>query len=474
MKEWIIKPESQPAELRVRFERAEGILRALERGEADAVLSKDGPNLLHPADLIERERQVKLALEELVNARALELISARESTAAAEAANVAKSDFLASMSHELRSPLNAILGFTQLLETGKPPPTDTQSERIHQILKAGWHLLNLINEILDLAAVESNKLTVLQEPVLLIDVMRECQSMLESQARDCSIHLHFHPFDSTWFVNADRTRVIQVLINLLTNAIKYNSEQGTVKVECAERVPGRIRISVRDSGMGLPHEKLLQLFQPFNRLGQEIGTKEGTGLGLVVAKRLVELMGGCIGVESTVGVGSEFWFELPRVVATQAPTEKTMPDVPNPQALPDAALRVLLYVEDDPANLMLVEQVIADHSQGVRMLSARDANLGIALARIHLPDVILMDINLPGISGINAMHILRLDPATAHIPIIAISANAMPRDIERALEAGFFKYVTKPIKVGEFMNTLDAALKATQATVYADHEEPVP
>ena len=422
------------------------------------MLSKGGPKLLHPADLIERERQLKLALEELASARALELISARESKAAAEAANVAKSDFLSSMSHELRSPLNAILGFAQLLETGKPTPTDTQTERIHQILKAGWYLLELISEVLDLAAVESNKLSLSQEPVLLTDVMRECQTMVESQAQDCSIHLSFLPFDNTWFVNADRTRLIQVLINLLSNAIKYNSAQGTVKVECSESAPGRIRISVKDSGIGLPHEKLLQLFQPFNRLGQEVGPKQGTGLGLVVAKRLVELMGGCIGVESTIGAGSEFWFELPRIVDTHAPADNSMPEGLTPQAQPDAARRILLYVEDDLANLMLVEQILGDHVH-MRMLSARDANLGIALARTHLPDVILMDINLPGISGIEALNILHKDPATARIPIIALSANAMRGDIDKGMEAGFFRYLTKPIKINEFLTVLNDALE---------------
>lgn len=433
-------------------------MRVLEQGEADAVLSKDGPSLLHPMDLIERERQVKLALEELVNTRALELISARESKAAAEAANVAKSEFLSSMSHELRTPLNAILGFAQLLEAAQPPLTDTQNEWIHRILKAGWYLLDLINEILDLAAIESNKLSLSQESVLLIDVMRECQAMVESQAKDCSIHLHFLPFDSTWFVNADRTRLIQVLINLLSNAIKYNTEQGTVKVECAENVPGRIRISVKDSGMGLAPEKLLQLFHPFSRLGPKVGTKNGTGLGLVIAKGLVELMGSSIGVESTVGVGSEFWFELPRVVATQAPAENTMPEGLPPQVQLDEVRRVLLYVEDDPANLMLVEQIISEYSQHIQMLSARDAKRGIALTRTHLPDLILMDISLPDRSGIEAMNILRKDPVTARIPVIALSANAMRSDIDKGMEAGFFRYLTKPIKINEFLTVLTDAL----------------
>jgi signal transduction histidine kinase/ActR/RegA family two-component response regulator len=434
----------------------------LEHGEADAVLSKAGPNLLHPADLIEKERQLKRALEELVIARALEVTTARESKAAAEAANVAKSDFLSSMSHELRSPLNAILGFAQLLETAKPPPTDTQTKQIHQILKAGWYLLDLVSEILDLAAVESNKLSLSQEAVLLTDVMRECQTMVESQAKNCSIRLHFFAFDSTWFVNADRTRLIQVLMNLLTNAIKYNCEQGTVEVNCTERVQGRIRISVKDSGMGLPHEKLLQLFQPFNRLGQEVGPKQGTGLGLVVAKRLVELMGGCIGVESTVGVGSEFWFELPRVVATQVPAENTISYGITPQTQSDTAQRTLLYVEDDQANLMLVDQILEDRLN-VRMLGARDANLGIALARAHLPEVILMDINLPGITGFDALTILQKDPLTAQIPIIALSAKAMRGDIDKGMEAGFFRYLTKPFKINEFLTVLNDALEFAKA-----------
>ncbi|MDO8291497.1 MAG: ATP-binding protein [Gallionella sp.] len=412
--------------------------------------------------LVEAERAL---LYETLQDKNTELESARF---VAEKANLAKSIFLSKMSHELRTPLNAILGFAQLLEGGSPPPTPAQTVRLHQIIKAGWYLLELINEILDLAVIESGKLSLSREPVSLIDVMRECQAMIEPQAQQRGIPIDFLPFDHTWFANADRTRVKQVLINLLSNAIKYNREHGTVEVKCTAS-PDRIRISIKDSGAGLPPEKLVQLFQPFNRLGQETGSEEGTGIGLVVTKQLVELMGGTIGMESTVGVGSEFWIELIRDVTPHLTAGHVLPAERTPQSHEDAALRTLLYVEDNPANLMLVEQIIEGHPQ-VRMLSARDGNLGVALARAHLPDVILMDINLPGISGIEALNILRKDPATAHIPVVALSANAMLRDIEEGLEAGFFRYLTKPIKVNEFMNALDEALKFSE-TELADANE---
>ncbi|MDO8465209.1 MAG: ATP-binding protein [Gallionella sp.] len=243
----------------------------------------------------------------------------------AEKASLAKSTFLSRMSHELRTPLNAILGFAQLLEASSPPPTAIQTGRLQQINKAGWYLLELINEILDLAVIESGKLPLSQEPVLLANVMFECQAMIEFQAQQRGVKLSFLPFDNTWFANADRTRIKQVLINLLSNAIQYNHEQGTVEVECIACTTERIRISIKDSGAGLPPEKLAQLFQPFNRLGQENGIEEGTGIGLAVTKQLVELMGGTIGVESTVGVGSEFWIELNRDVTSQPAARNAMP-----------------------------------------------------------------------------------------------------------------------------------------------------
>jgi signal transduction histidine kinase/CheY-like chemotaxis protein len=378
--------------------------------------------------------------------------------AVAEKANLAKSDFLSSMSHELRTPLSAILGFAQLIESGSPPPTTTQKRSVDQILKAGWYLLDLINEILDLALIESGKLSLSLEPISLSEVMHECQAMIEPQAKKRGISVAFPHIEVRYFVAADRTRVKQVLINLLSNSIKYNKDGGTVLVDCIAQTPGRIRICVKDSGDGLTPDKLTQLFQPFNRLGQEASVEEGTGIGLVVCKRLIELMGGVIGVESTVGKGSVFWIDLNLTAEPQPAAGAAEPSASAQAPVPAGAqTRTLLYVEDNPANLMLVEDLIARRPD-IRLLSARDGNRGIEIARTSLPDVILMDINLPGISGITALRILADDPATAHIPVIALSANAMPRDIERGLEAGFFRYLTKPLKVNEFMDTLDVTL----------------
>jgi CheY-like chemotaxis protein len=367
------------------------------------------------------------------------------------------------MSHELRTPLNAILGFAQLLESGEPPPSAIQKRNIHQILKAGWYLLELINEVLDLAIIESGKFTLSKEPVSVAEVLAECRAMVEPQARDRKIAMTFPAaLERPCYISADRIRVKQVLINLLFNAIKYNRPNGRVTVDFVQTAARTLRISVRDTGAGLLPEQVAQLFQPFNRLGQDVGTEQGTGIGLVVTKRLVEVMGGTIGVESTVGDGSIFWVELELASAPQlAPADDQHASALRaPHA--DAPLRTLLYVEDNPANLELVEQLVARRSD-LRLLSAADGRLGLEYARASLPAVILMDINLPGISGTEAMKLLRADPATAHIPIIALSANAVPRDIQEALEAGFFNYITKPIVVGKFMDALDEALAALPA-----------
>ena len=402
-------------------------------------------------DVTERKRN-----EQALQETNTELASAKS---AAEEANLAKSDFLSSMSHELRSPLNAILGFAQLMELASPLPTDSQKESIAQILQAGWHLLKLINEILDLSVIESGKVSLSTESVSLAEVMSECQAMMEPQAQQLGIGMTFPRFDNPFFVSADRTRLKQIVINLLSNAIKYNKEQGTVVVDCATSAPGLTRISVKDSGAGLSPEKLAQLFQPFNRLGQEAGGVAGTGIGLVVTKRLAELMGGVLGVESIAGAGSVFWCELISCAAPQLVVESGEAAALDVPTVATGARRLtLLYVEDNLANMKLVEQLIARRPD-LRLLTAVNGTLGIEVARTSQPTMILMDINLPGISGVEALKVLRGDPATAHIPVVALSANAMPRDIEKGLQAGFFRYLTKPIKINEFMHTLDAALE---------------
>ncbi|MCY7387313.1 MAG: CHASE3 domain-containing protein [Burkholderiales bacterium] len=395
-------------------------------------------------------------LEQALQEKNVELESART---LADKANLAKSDFLSSMSHELRTPLSAILGFAQLLDADSSPPSASQKKSIEQILKAGWYLLELINEILDLAVIESGKLSLSMEPVLLADVIRECQTMIEPMAQKRGIGVTFPKFAEPYFVKVDRTRIKQVLINLLSNVIKYNRAGGSVNVECVVSGPQRVRISVRDTGAGLSPEKMAQLFQPFNRLGQEATTEQGTGIGLVMCKRLSELMGSVMGVESDVGKGSVFWIELNLTAETQSPAKAAESATVAPaQMHAGMKIHTLLYVEDNPANLLLVEAII-ERRPDIRLLTAQDGNRGVELARASLPDVILMDINLPGISGIEALGILATDPTTAHIPVLALSANAMPRDIEKGMEAGFFRYLTKPIMVVELLDSIDAALK---------------
>jgi len=405
-------------------------------------------------DVTERKR-----FEQALQETNVEMESAKS---AAEKANLAKSDFLSGMSHELRSPLNAILGFAQLMATASPPPSDIQKESINQILQAGWHLLKLINEILDLSVVESGKVSLSLEPVSLSEVLSECQAMMEAQAQQRGIRMTFPKFDAPSFVWADQTRLKQVVINLLSNAIKYNQTKGQVTVNYTVVSSDRIRISFQDTGAGLTPEKMAQLFQPFNRLGQEAGSVAGTGIGLVVTKQLVELMGGVLGVNSVVEEGSEFWVDLRSTPAPELKIIEPKNVLPKLVSRPiDAPQKILLYIEDNPANMKLVERLI-DRRSDIKLLKAVDGLQGIALARASLPDVILMDINLPGISGIDALKTLQEDQATSHIPVVAISANAMSRDIEVGRQLGFFRYLTKPIVVEEFMTTLDLALELAQ------------
>ncbi|HAT30736.1 MAG TPA: hybrid sensor histidine kinase/response regulator [Janthinobacterium sp.] len=398
----------------------------------------------HAAELDVMNRELKLAKHQ------------------AEAANQAKSVFLSNMSHELRTPLNAILGFGQVLTSETLPSTPQEKKKFAwHIVAAGRHLLTLINEILDLAKVEAGAMSLSLETVALSDIFLECRAMIEPLAQKRGIGLTF-PDALGRHVVADRTRLKQVLVNLLSNAIKYNREHGSVTLECPPTGSGRVRICVRDTGAGLDASQLEAIFQSFNRLGREGSNEEGTGLGLVLSKRLAEAMHADIGVSSEVGVGSVFWVEFALCEAVQARAEKPLPPPPAaPLALlPRARARpALLYVEDNPMNLHLVEELIRLRADlDLDLLAAMDGHAGIELARLHHPRVILMDINLPGMDGFETLRMLRSDPNTADIPVIAVTASAMPSDIRRGLAAGFFDYLTKPIDIARFTKAIDGAL----------------
>ncbi|MDO9005235.1 MAG: ATP-binding protein [Aquabacterium sp.] len=401
----------------------------------------------------ERTRQLETSNHELALA-----------TQAAESANQAKSEFLSSMSHELRTPLNAIIGFGQLLTSDVMSPTAEQKKTFTEhILRAGRHLLELINEILNLAQIESGHLSLSLEPVSLQEILQDCHTMIEPLGDQRGIRTLF-PTSCDLNVMADRTRLKQVLLNLLSNAIKYNRDMGAVVVDCTSASPDRVRVSVQDTGMGLSEAQLKLLFQPFNRLGQEAGAQEGTGIGLVVTKHLIESMGGEIGVTSTVGMGSVFWIELRATEPVPAISHR---DVLTAMAPKETAPKqhqtyTVLYVEDNPESLKLVEQILSTRPD-IRLLSAPDGRLGVELARVHLPDVILMDNNLPNLDGASAQAILRNDPKTRHIPVIALTANAMPKSINQGLAAGFFRYITKPINIKELLEAINAGLEASVA-----------
>ncbi|MGG7604677.1 ATP-binding protein [Massilia sp. BKSP1R2A-1] len=436
---------------------------AAERSRAQQEVMRLNEQLEQRVD--ERTLQLALANAELANA-----------IEEARSANQAKSAFLSSMSHELRTPLNAILGFAQILTSDSLPSTlEQKKEFANHILKSGRHLLTLINEILDLAKVESGTVTLSMEPVALADTLQETRTMVEPIAAARGVRV-LYPDVPGAVVLADRTRLKQVLLNLLSNAVKYNREAGAVVLSCEQVGPTRIRLSVQDTGVGLDAEQVASLFQPFNRLGQEGGQQEGTGIGLVVTKRLVELMGGEIGVTSSPGVGSVFWIEL----ATTAPLAPHAPEGADEQpedvqTLPSGGGSLLnphliLYVEDNPANLRLVEEIVR-FRRDLRLLSAPDGHMGLSLARAHQPELILMDLNLPGMSGIEVLRQLRADPVTSNIPVIALTANAMQRDIERGQAAGFNRYLTKPIDIDRFteaINSTLAQLRSAQAAPKQD------
>jgi PAS domain S-box-containing protein len=406
---------------------------------------------------VEAERALRQAKDEAERAQA----DAERARDEAEQANRAKSEFLSRMSHELRTPLNAVLGFAQLLEMD--PLTPDQQGRVARILKGGRHLLDLINEILDIARIEAGRLPLSTEPVRLSEALREAIDLIRPLAAERGITVQITPAsDPHCYATADRQRLKQVLLNLLANAVKYNHEGGGVTVACTPLPDGRKRLAVTDTGPGIPADKLGRLFQPFDRLGAETTEVEGTGLGLVLSKGLVEAMGGTISVESKHGVGTTFAVEL---CGAESPLHRheLLGEVATGVPPDEAALerRTVLYIEDNLPNLELIEQIFA-RWPWVHLLSAMQGRLGLDLAAQHHPDLVLLDLHLPDLHGHEVLRLLQESDATREIPVVVISADATQGQIDRLLALGARAYLTKPLDVPRFLALVRELLQPSE------------
>ena len=403
----------------------------------------------------ERIRQINEELEARVAQRTADLRAARD---LAEQANRAKSDFLSRMSHELRTPLNAILGFAQILQmTGEATTPEQREQHAQHIEKAGWHLLELINEVLDLSRIESGTMTVSREPVPLQPLCAECAQLVLPLAQAAGVEVLDRSTEAgPLSALADRTRLKQVLMNLLSNAVKYNRQGGSITLALHGVDARWVELAVVDTGRGFTAEQLRKLYQPFNRLGAEGGTVEGTGIGLVITKRLTELMGGTLELGTQEGVGSRFTLRLARARQDVKGTTLAPAQAPADAALPGPA-RTILYIEDNPSNVELVRSALALRP-ALTLATADDGRSGLAMAALHRPSLIVVDITLPGIDGFEVCRRLRARADTAALPIIALSANAMKVDFERGMQAGFDAYLTKPLDIQAFLAQLDRLL----------------
>ena len=373
----------------------------------------------------------------------------------AERASQAKSVFLSNMSHELRTPLNAILGFAQILEYDDSLDED-QQDNVNEIVKAGRHLLGLIDEVLDLAKIESGKLMMSLEAVKLCPVLEECLSLIKPLAQQRMISIH-QSCPENVAVLADHVRLKQVLLNLLSNAVKYNRENGEVHLTIHTHAQQGVRIQVRDTGMGIPQQRLTELFEPFNRLDAELSGIEGTGIGLTITRRIMEQMGGHISVESELGVGTSFYLELPMTSSSAGEaTAEQKQVVPGSEAAYKREYTVL-YVEDNHANQKLVASIFAKMPY-VRLLSAYQLDLALELVQGYQPDLILLDLHMPGTNGHQLLAALEEYTIRRRVPVVAVSASAMPQDIEAAMAAGFSDYITKPIHVRDFICRIEGWL----------------
>ncbi len=374
-------------------------------------------------------------------------------------ASAAKSEFLSSMSHELRTPLNAVLGFAQLLEHDrKQPLTERQHERLQHVLRGGEHLLRLIDDVLDLARIEAGRVSMSCEPVTLGEVLHDVVATLEPMAARAQISLKRKASAAELpTVLADRTRLAQILMNFGSNAIKYGKTGGTAAFEVTQ-LDDRVRITVIDDGIGIPADKRDRLFEPFQRAGQETGPIQGTGIGLVISKRLAALMHGRVGFASEVGAGSSFWVEVPTFRAATADKPAPVERIMGPSPLATGTTRwKIVYVEDNPSNIAFMRELLEDLAT-VELLVAPTAEIGLDLIRAHRPAIVIMDINLPGMSGFDAAHQLRQWPETRDIPIVGLSAAALVKDTARARDDGFYRYLTKPVKIPELLGVLEELL----------------
>lgn len=380
------------------------------------------------------------------------VIQAKE---AAEKANQAKSEFLSSMSHELRTPLNAILGYAQLFEYDLNL-NQQQINNMREIRKAGDHLLQLINDVLDLAKIESGKMTVSLEPVLVSRIINEAFTLVQPQSDSKGINLFVQLNDlENHYVVADNVRFKQALINLLSNAVKYNNMGGEVEVRLELINNTILRLAVRDNGKGIPASRQKEVFQPFNRLNAEYSKVEGSGVGLVITKQLVEMMNGKLDFKSTEGIGTEFWIDLPLANEWNQTQNEIIKSVSYlPRQLAFSEFKKVLYIEDNPTNIRLMQQFFALHSN-LNLDIAEEPFLGIYKARSTQPDLIILDINLPGMDGFEALNVLKNDHTTKKIPVVGLSANAMPYDIERGIKSGFKEYLTKPVDINRLIETLN-------------------
>ena len=392
----------------------------------------------------------------LVDERTRSLLEARM---AAEKANRAKSDFLSRMSHELRTPLNAVLGFGQLLEMDGLTPD--QAENVSQITKGGAHLLDLINEILDISQIESGHMSMSPEAVLVGDVVEAAVSLLRPLAEERGVHLIGGvDHGCGHFIFADRQRLKQILLNLVGNGIKYNRQGGSVSISCFQPVRGTLRIQVTDTGPGISPDQFHLLFAPFERLGAETTSVPGTGVGLALSRGLAEAMGGKLDVESTPGRGSTFWVEFAIVESPVKIYEEISQRVPR---VDETGARTVLHIEDNLANVELVERVLAQRPD-ITVVPAMQGRMGVDLARRHHPLLILLDLNLVDLPGVEVLQILRDDPETADIPVAIVSADAMPRQVQRLLSSGAVAYLTKPIDIHKLLDLVDDAIEKASGT----------